>query len=115
MTNYKKDRVVYRDLHRHMHGTRFHSALTTSEEEYICHPAVLKAWQHRSLAQRVVLIQRELGRVICERTVANYYKRNQIRYLRPLYTYHRQRDKVKHNQAQRDFIFRFLPEFYSGR
>ena len=72
--------------------------LDPKDLEYILDPNRLKAWAAFSLNKRCALINQELGKKISRFTLAKYYKKNNVKYIKPDYTIHTdQRDQDIHN------------------
>ena len=67
---------------------KFQRKLDPNDLKYILDPVRIKSWAAFSLNKRCALIQKEIGKKITWTTLAKYYKRNNVKYIKPEYTIH---------------------------
>ena len=72
--------------------------MSEAMEEYVCSKKKLYDWATLNLKERVKKLKDDHEVKICGATLANYYKKNRIRYLIPKFTYNaarQDRDEVR--------------------
>ena len=88
--------------------------LDAQDLQYILDPGRLKSWAAFSLEKRCALIKKELGKQITRVTLAKYYKRNQIKHIKPEYTIHTDQKDLDIHKQRLQFVPQLL-EFYKRR
>lgn len=73
------------------------TVLTLQEQYELVDPKLLRAWASYSLNKRCALIKEKFNKSISRVTLAKYYQKHNIKYIRPDYTIHTdQKDQEIH-------------------
>ena len=74
------------NLNNKILSKRVNTKLDASQLEYILNPLILREWAAFSLTKRCTMIKAKFNIEISRITLAKYYKKNRVKYIKPDYT-----------------------------
>lgn len=89
--------------------------LTREILDWMCSKEILKAWVGKTLSERKYLIYARWGVSVHETTLALYYRKEGIRYLKPNYHWSSRHNEETLHRMQKEFVLDLIGHMKNNR